>query len=202
VKAQREVAMSKLFLIIGVLFFLSFIPLAFVVLRSYRKLRGPRVVVCPETSEPVAVEVAAMKAALGSVGGEPELRLSSCTRWPERQDCGQQCLAEIALAPDGCLVRERLTAWYANKRCSLCGRGIGEIHWYDRKPALLAPDLTTVEWSSVAPRDLPAVLTTHRALCWNCMVAESFLRQHPDRVVQDPRGAAPAKTGKGGESAA
>lgn len=194
--------MSKLFLIIGILFFLSFIPLFFVLFRSYRKFRGARVVVCPETAEPVAVEVSAMKAALGSVAGEPELRLSSCTRWPERQDCGQQCLAEIASAPDGCLVRERVTAWYADKRCSLCGRAIGEIHWYDRKPALLAPDLTTVEWSAVAPQDVPAVLATHRALCWNCLIAESFLRQHPDRVVQDPRGATPSKVDKGGESAA
>ncbi len=194
--------MSTLFLILGILFLLSFIPLAFVLFRSYRKFRGPRVVVCPETAEPVAVEVDAMKAALGSVAGEPELRLSSCTRWPERQDCGQQCLAEIASAPDGCLVRERLTAWYADKRCSLCGRAIGDIHWYDRKPALLAPDLTTVEWTSVAPQDVPAVLATHRALCWNCLIAESFLRQHPDRVVQDPRGAADSKVDKGGKSAA
>jgi hypothetical protein len=194
--------MSTLFLVIGILFLLSFIPLAFVLFRSFRKFSGPRVVVCPETSEPVAVEVAAMKAALGSIGGEPELRLASCTRWPERQGCGQECLAEIASAPDGCLVRDRVTAWYADKRCSLCGRAIGDVHWYDRKPALLAPDLTTVEWSAVAPENLPAVLATHRALCWNCLVAESFLRQHPDRVVPDPRGATPSKESKGGKSAA
>jgi hypothetical protein len=194
--------MTKLFLIIGALFVLSFIPLAFVLFRSFRKLRGPRVVACPETGETVAVEVAAMKAALGSVAGEAELRLASCTRWPERQACGQECLAEIASAPDGCLVRDRVTAWYADKRCSLCGRAIGEVHWYDRKPALLAPDLTTVEWSAVAPEKVPEVLATHKPLCWNCLVAESFLRQHPDRVVQDPRGAAPSKAGKGGESAA
>jgi hypothetical protein len=194
--------MSKLFLIIGILFLVSFIPLVFVLVRSYLKLRGPRVVVCPETRAPVAVEVAALRAAFGAAAGEPELRLSSCSRWPEREACGQECLAEIESAPDGCLVRDRLTAWYASRRCSLCGRSIGQIHWYDRKPALLSPDLRTIEWNTIATADLPAVLTTHKAVCWNCLIAESFLRQHPDRVIQDRRGAVPPEAGSGGKSAA
>ncbi len=179
--------MGTTFLIIGIIFVLSLVPLAFVIVRGYRRFRGARVVTCPETGELVGVEVNASKAAWSSAFGEPEFRLSSCTRWPERQDCGQECVAQIEQAPDGCLVRDRLVQWYKDARCALCGREIGEIHWIDRKPGLLTPDSRTIDWSEIAAEQLPAVLSTHKPICWNCHVAESFLRQYPDRVVKDPR---------------
>jgi hypothetical protein len=179
--------MATTFLVVGIIFVLSLIPLAFLVIRGYRRFRGARVVTCPETGQSVAVEVKAAKAALSAAFSEPELRLSSCSRWPDRQDCGQECVAQIEEAPDGCLVRERLAEWYADARCALCGRAIGEIHWIDRKPGLLTPDSKTIDWSEIVPEELPTILTTHKPICWNCHVAESFLRRYPDRVVQDPR---------------
>ena len=30
----------------------------------------------------------------------PELRLKSCSRWPEKADCRQECLAEIELSQE------------------------------------------------------------------------------------------------------
>ncbi|HYV42601.1 MAG TPA: hypothetical protein VEO02_12495 [Thermoanaerobaculia bacterium] len=179
--------MATTFLVVGIVFVLSLIPLAFLIIRRYGRFRGARVVTCPETGKSVAVEVKAAKAALSATFNEPELRLSSCSRWPERQDCGQECVAQIEEAPDGCLVRERLAEWYADARCALCGRAIGEIHWIDRKPGLLTPDSTTIDWSEIVPEELSTILTTHKPICWNCHVAESFLRRYPDRVVKDPR---------------
>jgi hypothetical protein len=179
--------MSTLLLVVGVIFVLSFVPLLYLIARSYRRYRGARVVTCPETKQSVAVEVSAAKAALSGVFEDPKLRLSSCSRWPERQDCGQECVAQIEVAPDGCLVRERLAAWYQDTRCALCGRTIGAIRWTDRKPGLLAPDMTTLDWSDVASEKLPTILATHKPICWNCHVAESFLRRYPDRVVRDTR---------------
>jgi hypothetical protein len=84
-----------LLLIVGILFVLSFVPLLYVVGKSYRRYRGARVVTCPETKKTVAVEVKAGKAALSGVFDDPQLRLSSCSRWPERQNCRQECVAQI-----------------------------------------------------------------------------------------------------------
>ncbi|HSP94518.1 MAG TPA: hypothetical protein VLU06_08195 [Thermoanaerobaculia bacterium] len=183
--------MTTLFLIVGIIFVLSFIPALFFMIRSYRRYRGKRVVTCPETKQTVAVEVKAARAALSGAFDDPDLQLSSCTRWPERQDCGQECVAQIEAAPDGCLVRERLAAWYKDSRCALCGRTLGEIRWTDRKPGLLTPELKTLDWSEVVSEELPTILATHKPICWNCHVAESFLRRYPDRVVKDPRKPAP-----------
>jgi hypothetical protein len=193
--------MATLFLVIGIVFVLSFIPLAYAIARRYQRFRGPRVVTCPETGTTVAVEVNAGKAAFTAAFDEPELRLSSCSRWPERHDCGQECVKQIEEAPDGCLVRERLAAWYADARCTLCGHSIGEIRWIDRKPGLLTPDMRTIDWNEIKPEELPAVLATHKPVCWNCHLAESFLRRYPDRVVKDPRQPAPRESRSGTNAA-
>jgi len=31
--------------------------------------------------------------------GDPELRLKGCSHWPEREQCGQECLSQIESAP-------------------------------------------------------------------------------------------------------
>ncbi len=59
---------------------------------AYFKFRGVRVVTCPETAKSAAVEVAAKHAALRRVIGKLNLQLKSCSRWPERQGCEQECL--------------------------------------------------------------------------------------------------------------
>ena len=189
--------MATLLLIIGIIFVLSLIPALYFMIRSYRRYRGARVVTCPETKQTVAVEVNAAKAALTGAFDDAQFRLTSCTRWPERQDCGQECVAQIEAAPDGCLVRERLAAWYRDRKCALCGRSIGEIRWTDRKPAILTPDLKTLDWSEIVAEELPTILATHKPICWNCHVAESFLRRFPDRVVKDPRKPASRETETG-----
>jgi hypothetical protein len=151
--------------------------------------RGDRLVTCPETHQPVGVTLDAKQAVLTGIGHAPALRLSTCTRWPERQDCGQQCLAQIEAAPEGCLVRSILTRWYAGKDCAICGKTIGEIHWADHRPALLSPELRTVAWPEVKPENVPSVLETHSPVCWNCHIVQTFCREHPDMVVDRSRSA-------------
>jgi hypothetical protein len=48
---------------------------------------------------------------------------------------------------------------------------------------LLVPDHTTVEWKQVRPEDVPNVFRTHQPVCWNCHLAGSFRRLHPELVV-------------------
>jgi hypothetical protein len=59
---------------------------------AYFGSRSKRLVTCPETHKAEAVDVAAGKAAIDAFLSEPTLRLKQCSRWPERQDCGQECL--------------------------------------------------------------------------------------------------------------
>jgi hypothetical protein len=96
------------------------------------------------------------------------------------------CLDEIEAAPDGCLVRSTVADWYRGKSCVVCGREFGEIHQLDHQPALMTPDRRTVLWRDIAAERLDDVLATHGPVCWNCHVAETFRREHPDLVVDRP----------------
>jgi hypothetical protein len=153
------------------------------ILRRFMAYRGQRVVVCPETRRPAGVELDAWQAVRRGIEGHADLHLKSCSRWPERHDCGQDCLSQIEASPEGTLVRNMVTAWYRDKRCLYCRRTIGEIAWHDAMPGLRAPDGKLREWSDVATADVPAVLQTHDAVCRNCDLAESFRREHPDLVT-------------------
>jgi hypothetical protein len=155
-------------------------------LRAYFRYRGERLVVCPETQKPAAVDVAAGRAARQALGGKLELRLSDCSRWPERAGCGQDCLSQVEADPGSCLVWNIVARWYADKTCALCGKPFGEVHWHDHRPALLDAEMRTVQWTEIAPENLPAVFATHWPVCWNCHIAESFRRQHPELITNRP----------------
>jgi hypothetical protein len=152
-------------------------------LRAYWKLRGQRLVICPESHQVVTVEVAARKAAAQSLIGRPHLRLSDCTRWPERAGCGQDCLSQVQADPAGCLVWNIVAQWYEGKCCAYCGKPFGRINWHDHRPALLSPEKKTVQWTDVAPEKLPEYFETHKPVCWDCHVAESFRLEHPELVT-------------------
>lgn len=157
-----------------------------VMLDAYRRFRGTRLVTCPETSQPAAVEVDAIHAALTAAIDDIELGLSTCSRWPERRDCGQPCLVQIEQAPAECLVRTVVTKWYEGKRCVLCGRPFEISQLWLEKPALRAPDGTTQDWTDVRSEALPGVLASHQPVCWNCHVADAFRRQYPQLVIDRP----------------
>lgn len=150
---------------------------------AYLALRGERIITCPETRRPAAVQVAAGKAALQTFAGTPKLRLKDCSRWPERRDCDQACLHQIAESPGECLVWNIVTRWFEGKTCVYCQRPFGQINWHEHRPALLAPDGTTVQWTDVEAQHLPDVLATHQPVCWDCHIAETLRRQHPELVT-------------------
>ena len=157
---------------------------------TYFKYRGRRVITCPETRAPAAIEVDAKHAAVTAAASYPDLRLKSCSRWPEREDCGQECLLQVELSPKDCLVRSILTNWYDGKRCVSCGRQFGEIRWSDHKPALLSPEGITLDWNEIAPEKVPELLVTHFPVCWDCHITETFCRRQPEMIVDRSRIAA------------
>jgi len=177
--------MTTLLYVVGALVaLLAIYPAIPILAATWRRYHGTSIITCPETCQPAAVEVNAVRAALTLlVGGTPNLRLKDCTRWPERRGCGQECLSQIEAAPEDCLVRSMLGRWYAGKTCVLCGQSVGERDWLQHRPALMNPDRKTFEWRDVPPETLPSVLASSQPVCWNCHVAECFRREFPDLVT-------------------
>jgi hypothetical protein len=153
---------------------------------AWMTYRGTRVVVCPENREMVTVKVDAGHAAFSAAQGRPDLRLESCTRWPEKGGCGQECLGQIESAPEACLLRSILADWYQGKSCTFCRREFHSIHWHDHEPGLVAPGGAILAWDSFRPEQVLDVLATHQPVCWDCRVAESFRREHPELVTDRP----------------
>jgi hypothetical protein len=150
---------------------------------------GNRLITCPENLRPAGVRVDAWRAAATALGQSPKLRLNTCSRWPEKSGCGQECLRQVEASPEECLVRTILTKWYAEKECVWCGKPIGRLHWEDRKPALALATNITLEWHQISAERLPEVLEVARPVCFACHTATSFARLHPELVTNRARSA-------------
>jgi hypothetical protein len=153
---------------------------------TFYRFHGTRVVRCPENGVHVAVHVDNTHAAATGLHGGPDLRLDSCTRWPQMRHCGQECLRQIADAPEDCLIRNIAARWYCGKQCRMCGRVVGDFQWPDFRCGLRLADGRTVEWRDLPAQTLPAALETAEPVCWNCHIAETFRRAHPELVVDRP----------------
>ena len=154
--------------------------------RIYSRYRGTKFVTCPETGRPAIVEVDALHASMTSTVGLPDIRLESCSRWPLKEQCGQECLTDLDVAPSQCLVSGVLMRWYGGKKCCYCGKPFEELHWIDHKPALQSPEGALVRWSGVSVENLSTVLNTHLPVCSDCFIVQSFRREHPELVVYRP----------------
>lgn len=154
--------------------------------RSLSRYRGSRIVTCPETGSPAIVEVDALHASLTSTVGLPDIRLNDCQRWPIKKQCGQECLMELDVAPERCLVSGVLMRWYFGKKCVYCSQPFPQPQWLDHQPALLSPSGKMLVWNEVVMDKLPEVLKTYRPVCWNCYIAQDFRLDHPNLVVYRP----------------
>ena len=156
------------------------------VVRSCSTYRGTRIVTCPETKRPAIVEVDALHASLTSTVSLPDIRLQNCTRWPIKGQCGQECLVDLDVAPDRCLISGVLMRWYGDKECIYCSKAFSEVRWLDHRPALLSPEGKLLTWNAVTMEQLSTVLETHSPVCWDCYIAQKFRVDHPDLVVFRP----------------
>lgn len=155
-----------------------------IALTAWFRMRGTRVIVCPETQKPAAVQVDAAHAAVSAMWENADLRLKDCSRWPERRSCDQGCVTQIAIAPHDTLATALLQKFFEGKRCSICKRTIGPVHAAQPRPGLF--NVATHEvlaWEEIPAQNLPDALATHLPVCANCQVAETFRRQFPDLVT-------------------
>ena len=154
--------------------------------RAYIRYRDSRIITCPDTGEAAMVEVDAVHAALTSFAGVPDIRLRDCWRWPINQNCGQECLIQLDVAPAKCLVSGVLRRWYDFKLCIYCGKVFHQIQLTDHKPALQSPTGELVEWDAVLLENIQMVMDTYSPVCWDCNIDQSFHRDHPELVVYRP----------------
>ncbi|HYM11808.1 MAG TPA: hypothetical protein VEU62_13820 [Bryobacterales bacterium] len=184
---------TGVWIIAAMLLAVALYPVVWLLVRSYLNWRGTRVVTCPETKQFAAVEVDARGAAVSGLFGKPALRLSDCSRWPERWDCGQECVRQIEAAPADCLVRVMLEKWYAGKSCVCCGKSLHEMNWLQHRPALRTPEGRTLEWWEINAEQIPEALRTHQPVCWDCHVDQTFRRLFPDPATDRPPKEPPRK---------
>ena len=150
--------------------------------REWRRLRGTRVVTCPETGRPAAVRIDSAHAAVTSLGASGEVvHLADCSRWETRGRCDDACLEE-AISPSSRASAIAAT-WFAGQRCVFCGKPVHEEPFAAHHPALLGRDGVTREWPDVSADQLPDALGAGWPVCWDCHVAETFRREYPALVT-------------------
>ena len=135
--------------------------------------RGVRVITCPGTGEPAAVELAAWRAATRPGFGRRSLRIHQCSEWPARRNCDHACVQQIAAAPADSLVPNIVTRWYENRACVCCGTPLQNTHAERHPPCLLNPDRKMIEWKEIPPQNIPHALATASPVCWTCLKAET-----------------------------
>jgi hypothetical protein len=154
--------------------------------RVWRRYSAARIVTCPETSRAAAVQVDVRRATLSSfLEADPTLVLCHCSRWPERGRCAEPCVPQIRTG-EARPVPEIVHRWFDGRTCAYCATVISDGPSGSSRAALRGADGATIEWRTVPPERLVAMLQTHQAVCWNCHVAETFRRVYPDLVVDRP----------------
>ena len=154
-------------------------------LQSYFQNRGRQPAICPENGESVDVEVDNEYSFWTALRGQEHSRLKSCTRWPEKGDCGQECLAQVDPSPEN--VERLMLGWYKGKQCAICTRAITPSDWRRGRLAWLDEQHKLVELRQVNLRQLQSALEEMHPLCWTCHQEERGRQAVPPRVFKGDR---------------
>ena len=175
---------------IAVLMALVVVTYGALAITAYIRMRGTRLVTCPESKQTAAVTVSAAHSVLGGVFNPSDIQISTCSRWPARPGCDQACAREIARAPKRTRIFELMAQWYAGKNCGICGRIMPPLSHFGPEAGLMSVtsrEVVTVAWTDVPPEQLPKMLPTHLPVCSSCHLMTWFRHEHPDLVVDRHR---------------
>src|SRR4051812_16661769 len=177
---------APLFLLI--LFIIVLIVYAGIASAAWFRMRGTRVVVCPESGQPATVEVDAAHAAVSAILERSDLRLKACSRWPERERCKQTCVQQLAIAPHDTSPSWVPEHFFDGKQCALCHRAIPAVHSEEEQPGLLNPiSREVVARETIRAQELPPLFRSYVPICSNCRIVETFCREHAHLVVDRHR---------------
>lgn len=74
-------------------------------------------------------------------------------------------------------------SWARGRQCASCGGALETSESAGHHIALRDASGLTREWIDIATDRLPVVLAASVPMCWNCHIAETFRRQHPELVT-------------------
>ncbi len=154
-------------------------------LQDYYRNRGRQSVTCPDSGQHADVEVDNKFGFWTALRGQQHSRLQSCTRWPEKGDCGQECLAELEPSPEN--VDRLLTKWYEGKSCAICARALAPSDWRRSRLAVLNEQHKLFELRQMQLDELQATLQDMRPLCWNCHQEERERQAVPAKILKGDR---------------
>jgi hypothetical protein len=156
-------------------------------IRAAYRVRGKHVVICPETGAAAGVVVDAGHAAATALLDSSDVRLTSCSRWPDRQGCDQPCVTQIERAPARTRAKAIATRYFLGKRCAICHRAIDAPNAATLQPGFIAIESHAVNaWDEIPPQSLLDATEHQLPLCANCTLAESFRQRFPDKVTDRP----------------
>ena len=154
-------------------------------LRNYYRNRGPQSVKCPDSRQRADIEVDRKFAFWTALRGQEHTRLQSCSRWPEKSDCGQECLAQIDPSPEN--VERVLTKWYEGKSCALCNRPLTPADWQHSRLGVLNQQHQLLELRQLRLQEVALRLDQMQPLCWTCHQEEGARQARPTRVLKGER---------------
>ena len=102
------------------------------------------VVVCPTAKLPAEIKL------------HENLRMESCSRWPEFEDCAQTCTSQIQFSPESL---EDFVAIYGGRKCAGCDAVVTAADWYNNRLGALRSTGETQSankvpvTASIAPED-------------------------------------------------
>lgn len=172
-----------------ILFFLTSVlvvgaPVA-MALQDYYKNRGRNSVTCPESGQTADVEVDNRFAFQTSLRGQQHSRLQSCSRWPEKGECAQDCLAQLDPSPEN--LERLLSKWADGKVCAICTCAITPYDWRQSRLAVLNQRHELFELRDIPAGDLQSVLEETSPLCWTCHVKERQRQAVPHYAFKGER---------------
>lgn len=148
------------------LFVLGVAVAAFVVLTVYHRRPKKQAIVCPETLQSEVVEIDRAHALYTLLRDKKEVRLKSCTRWPDRAECDQDCVVQIDAGP--AVVERILSKWYDGRNCAMCATPLVRNNFQRGRAAALDRDGALVELRDLNWNEFPMSLERFYPICWKC----------------------------------
>jgi hypothetical protein len=149
-------------------------------LQSYFKNRGRRQVVCPDDHQRVEVEVDPKFALQAAMRGRDESRVQTCTHWPERSECEQECLAQVEATPYS--LELLFKKWFKGKRCTICSRTLTPSDWRFGRMGFLNEEFKLIELRQLDFTELGSMDEPKRPLCWTCHQQEKQRQAAPMHI--------------------
>ena len=160
------------------------IAYAVTVRRTWARYHGTRVILCPEAREPAAVRVDFGRAALAAIWGYSNVELASCSQWPARRGCAQNCVKQLRSPNAETDPKALAKRFFAHRACALCGHAIYPLSALTLQPGFMNPVTRTVDtWDGLPAEQLPQAFASWRPLCMSCTLAEQTRQRIPDRVT-------------------